>query len=926
MIFITAVFTFYQDVESTRVLGSFKKFIPAHCLVMREGKPLQIHTSHLAVGDIVVVESGGIVPADMRIISATNLKIDKSNLTGENEPIRLTSAAMDPSVNFLESRNIAFLGCNVVEGEGTGVVIATGKNNQLAKIASQISTTEVRTSSLQAEINRAIAIIGGIAFVTMAVVIAEWAGYLNIQHPGFMTVSSMIANAISVLVAYVPEGLPVALSVSLILIARRLCLVYSVLVKNLLTIESLGSMSFLASDKTGTLTENKMTVVAMLLASGPLVAESLEKDHSLFSKLARASVLCNQSRVEVKYEDEDGGEPEAGRVISRSVVGGNGVDKALLQWAEGQGFVDDMLRSHAIKCTVPFNSASKVMFVVAQPNEGEHVVIMKGAPEYVLSRCSNYYDESGATKPLNSAVVSSIRSMIDRAASLGQRVIAIAELSLPKQRFCDAFEFSDDPYPNFPVTDLTFLSCVAIADPPRAGVKEAVGHLRNAGIKIAMVTGDASNTALAIARQVGIVRDSDSVDEFKQFRQMQATNSSLAAGGHHNEAIVVEGKDLYDVSDKEWEFIFQHSEFVFARTTPEQKLLIVKEIQARDYRVGVTGDGVNDSPALRRSDVGMAMNSGSSVARDAADIVLLNDDFTAIVRGVEEGRLLFSNIRKVIGYCTSAGNWCELLPVLATFFVGIPQPLSSFLMIIICCFTDLYADIALSFEPPETFVMLEPPRDLKKKRLLDVKILAYSFLFYGSMMTIGTFYTYFHYMAHRGPLGGVPTPVPSDDDGRRSFPAGYSASQLVGAWNWGADSGNLGTDETNAANTASSVYFVCLAVGQMGHLISIRRKVPYFYSAIVEGKGEGNVFQRIWQELLQSPPRVPIVIAMVLSVLTINFFNEIPILQQTCGTGSVPALYWGMAFGWSLVYFIVAEIRKWIIVLYPNSWIAKTDW
>ena len=247
-------------------------------------------------------------------------------------------------------------------------------------------------------------------------------------------------------------------------------------------------------------------------------------------------------------------------------------------------------------------------------------------------------------------------------------------------------------------------------------------------------------------------------------------------------------------------------------------------------------------------------------------------------------------------------------------------------MIIICCFTDLYADVALTFEPPETFVMLEPARDLKTKRLLDFKILGYSFFFYGSLMTIGTWYTYFHYMANRGPTGGVPTPIPADDDGSRSFPAGYTASQLVGAWKWGTDTGKLGADETNAANTASSVFFVCLAVGQMGHLLSIRRKTPYFYAAIIEGKGQGNVFQRIWQELLQSPPRAPIVIALVLSALTVNFFNEIPILQQTCGTGSVPALYWGMAFGWSLVYFIVAEIRKWIIVLYPNSWIAKTDW
>lgn len=381
---------------------------------------------------------------------------------------------------------------------------------------------------------------------------------------------------------------------------------------------------------------------------------------------------------------------------------------------------------------------------------------------------------------------------------------------------------------------------------------------------------------------------------------------------------------MLTVLESEWDIIFSYQELVFARVTPEQKLQIVKEAQSRDHIVGVTGDGVNDSPALKRADVGIAMNSGSDVARDAAAIVLLNDDFNAIVHGIEEGRLVFTNLRKVIGYQISAGCYSELLPVLATFFLGLPQPLSSFLMIIISCMTDVYAGVALTCEPPETSIMKEKPRDTKNSRLATFKLIGYSYFFYGNMGSFGAFFNYFHYMANRGPMN-VPTPVPSDDNGTLSFPSGYSPSQLLFAWNWGSNSNNLGADETNAANIASSVFFVALIVSQMGHLLSIRRKSPYFSDAIM-GTGGGGVAARVCAELKESIPRYEIVLAMCLSALTANFFIEIPLLQNACGTGSVPALYWGMAFGWSALWFMLGEIRKWIILLFPNSWVAKTAW
>jgi sodium/potassium-transporting ATPase subunit alpha len=236
VIFIEGSFSFYQELESARVLGSFAKFLPSDCLVIRDGQTIQVNAASLVVGDIVLIENGKIIPADMRILSASNLKIDKSNLTGENEPVKLSAAPVAPIVSFVEACNIAFMGCHVVEGEGLGIVVAAGPDNQLAKISAQISSTEVRTKSLQLEINRGVKVVGSVAFATMVLVICVWAGYLNVEHNGFMTVGSMIANSISVLIAFVYEGLPVALSTSLMIIARRLCLKYSVLVKSLMTV------------------------------------------------------------------------------------------------------------------------------------------------------------------------------------------------------------------------------------------------------------------------------------------------------------------------------------------------------------------------------------------------------------------------------------------------------------------------------------------------------------------------------------------------------------------------------------------------------------------------------------------------------------------------------------------------------------------
>lgn len=868
---------------------------------------------------------------------------------------------------------------------------------QLAKIMGNIAQQEVPLTSLQVEVNRLVMIIASLAAVTSIVIVLEWYFYLHQEHRGFMTMSTMIASNIGIVVAYVPDGLPLALSMGLAMIARRLCQEHEVMVKRLGTVETVGSMSILASDKTGTLTQNKMTVTGLISAATVSVQRSIdngvadaaagnassEAAQHITPTAARIAGLCNQSKFEVRTAPAtpianavpEQADAACATETTKIAVGSNATDRALLTWA-GKELVD--LPAATVLCTLPFSSSTKMTAVVVSLHDsGDIYVYVKGAPEYLLKRCQQYLGADGENHALDRKFLDHLTRVTLNESAEGKRIVALAQYGpLAPEQFPPNFVFHSEPTPNFPMSGLTFVGCAAISDPPKENSKSAVEKLRAAGILVTMVTGDAAHTALAIARAVSIVTEPE-VDDLTMFLKnsdhssssghsssysaertgvrpgsphpKQATTirtvelSSMEAGvagateaaaddSFIANAVIVLGSDLDAMTDDAWDFVFKHKEMVFARTTPEHKLMIVKEAQRRGHRVGVTGDGVNDSPALKRADVGIAMNNGSDVARDAASIVLLNNDFGAIPHAVREGRLIFENLRKVIAYLMSAGSWAEVLPVFATFFIGMPQPLSAFMMIIICAFTDVCGGVALMYEAPPESIMSSPPRDIKNKRLLDWQIILYSYMFYANMMSVGAFYNYFHYMYYRGPVGGVPTPVPVDDEGDRQFPAGYSPEQLLGAWNWGLNEGELGEDEVAAANVASTVFFVALVTAQMFHLLSVRRKTPYFCDSIL-GTGkytadERPVALRLWDEMCDIPRNIQthIIAAWVGSGLIAVVVSYGPLFNQYCGTGPVPALYWGMGYGWALLWFVMGEIRKWLFILFPNSTFAKCAW
>jgi sodium/potassium-transporting ATPase subunit alpha len=924
--FLSANATFIQEVYSAQVIANFNAVIPPNCIVVRNGGTMEVPPTELVVGDIVHLQVGSRVPADVRVVQCSNLRLDKSLLTGESEPFRINAAPCKAgSLTFLEATNIAFMGSNVVEGEGIGVVIATGIQTQLAKISSKVSNTNALVSTMQVDLNRFVFVISSIAVFWTVLCVLVWGVYVKVDHPGFMANYVLIANAIGVLVALVPQGLPLAMNVGLSSVTNHLYHNHGLMLKQASVIETFGAITFLMSDKTGTLTQNKMTVNDILLQN----QDNTAVVDSLLIMLVKAAVLCNQAKVD--------------KTMYNAIVGGNGVDKACLAWALENGqHMKTVNQTFETVLVMPFSSTIKMSAVVISHRINRtKEVIVKGAPEYVMARCEYIVSGAGVKIPFNAAEQRSMMAQIEAQSSRGNRIIAAAIIDLDRSQYPSSYQFTLEPEPNFPLTGLTFIGCYCVSDPPRPTVPPAVSKLRAAGIRVAMITGDAALTAEAIAKDVGIISDTvvrryngevlaspPAIGSGSENKVVDAGLSATLEMGSFvrtqtETSLVVEGKFLEAIEEEGWNYIFQFHELVFARTTPEQKLVIVKEAQRRGHVVGVTGDGTNDAPALKGAHIGIAMGSGSAVARDAAVSVLLNDEFPSIVAAVEQGRLFFYNLRNVIAYQISAGCWGELLPVLATFFLGMPTPLNSLMMVIVSCTNDSFAGMSLITEPAQRSLMSEKPRDRSKNPLTPVSLVFYSYFFYANLQSIGTFTDYFLYMWNRGPHE-LPNPLPAElPSGNFTFPAGYTPKQLIGAWNWGLDGGDLGVDMLSAASTGSSVFFTAMIVAQWGHFLSIRKKQPYFFDAVVNTDNSADSLPvRVWKELRESRPRWQIVLAIICGALVCNMFNEIESLHASCSTGSVDAYYWGIAIGFSAAVFTVAEMRKWYIWAYPNSWLA----
>ncbi|MDF2153423.1 HAD-IC family P-type ATPase [Vibrio sp. CAU 1672] len=708
VVILNAIFTYLQEHQTERIMESFTRLLPQMVTVLRDGQPSSVRADEVVPGDVMIIAEGDRICADGRLLKHSQLKIDLSSLTGESEPqLRHLEAT---SANILESRNMIFSGTLVQSGDGKAVVYSTGMNTQFGHVVKLTKATEEVETPIRQELRRFTRIIG---FIAIALGILFFAISLAI---GKGQIASLIF-AIGIIVANVPEGLLPTVTLALTMASRRMAK-KNALIKNLESIETLGSTTVICTDKTGTLTQNRIRVNTIILNRKEFVAwERTILKQPGAKLLLDAMVLCNNA-----YLNPDG-------------FSGDPTEGALLVYANG--LVDITQINSRERChELPFDSSTKRMITINRTGAPEgHTAWLKGAPEVVLHKCDSYLLKD-AQQPMNDAMRQYFLDDFQRLAKRGERVLALAYRNIERATLSDESGF-------------VLIGLIGMQDPPRPEVPNAIQRCRRAGIKVIMITGDFEITAETIARQVGLVR---------------------------GEGVVIRGEDLATMSDEQLHSALTAPEIVFARTNPDQKLRIVRALQAQNEVVSVTGDGVNDAPALKNADMGVAMGlMGTDVAKEASDMVLMDDNFATIVSAVEEGRTIFENIKKFIAYILTS-NVPEILPFIAYVLLNIPLPLTVIMILAIDLGTDILPALGLGSEKPESDVMRRPPRS-RQERLLTRHLLFRSYGVVGMIQAVSGFFCYFVVLYHGGWSWGLE--LSSSDPLYRSAVTAFFASIVI---------------------------------------------------------------------------------------------------------------------------------------------------
>lgn len=630
-------------------------------------------------------------------------------MTGECEPQERTTEIQD--VSALEARNLAFYGTNVIEGRLEGIVIRVANQTVMGSIAKLVESASSGKTNLAIEMSyfmrniTIIAVAWGVLFFILS---------LTVQKSTFL--QSMVLF-IGIVVANIPEGILATITLSLAGSAKKMAS-KKALVKSLAAVETLGSTSVICTDKTGTLTLNKMTVVDLFFNGKIEAAQSISSQECI--EIIRLAALCNRA---VFTESKDG-----------HAIIGDASESALLQFSSKFIDVQEVRRSFRLVGEIPFSSVTKhyVSLHEIAGSEGEGLMLVKGAPELIIEMCSSALID-GASQSLSEDFKALFSEACRTLASAGKRILGCCQLPIKLNSSSDN---GIDPA-EYPRRNMQFVGLFALMDPPKPNVREAIESCQTAGIKVIMVTGDNSITAEAIARQVQIIK-SEKVSYFADLSENSA------------EAVVVAGSEIPLLSQQQWDIIMRSNQIVFARTTPQQKYLIVEEAQKRGNIVAVTGDGVNDSPALKKADIGISMGiSGSDVSKEAADMILLDDNFATIVEGIKEGRIIFDNLKKSIAY-TLSSNIPELVPFILMVILQIPLPLSTILILCVDLGTDMYPAISLANEKAETDIMHRKPRRHKVDRMVNWKLIAFSYLQIGIIQAVAAVFAYFFVMSSEG--------------------------------------------------------------------------------------------------------------------------------------------------------------------------------
>merc|ERR1712223_1603581 len=737
---VTGIFSYYQESKSAKIMEGFKNLVPQYALVRRNnGEKLTVPADTLTLGDIVEIKFGDRCPADLRVLEAGGFKVDNSSLTGESEPQARTPEFTHD--NPLETRNLAFFSTNAVEGTCVGMVVNIGDNTVMGRIAGLASGLESDETPIAKEIAHFIHIITGVA-VFLGVtffIIAFILGYNWLDAVIFL---------IGIIVANVPEGLLATVTVCLTLTAKRMAS-KNCLVKNLEAVETLGSTSTICSDKTGTLTQNRMTVAHMWFDNAIHEADtsedqsgvSMNKNAEGWKALSRVACLCNRAEFKPGQDNVP---------ILKREVNGDASEAALLKCCElSMGNVMAYRQKNKKVCEIPFNSTNKYQVSIHETddkNDKRHLLVMKGAPERILARCSTIVI-SGEEKEMTDEWKDAFNHAYLELGGLGERVLGFCDFMLDEEEYPTGYPFDPDEA-NFPLEGLRFAGLMSMIDPPRAAVPDAVAKCRSAGIKVIMVTGDHPITAAAIAKSVGIISEGTmTVEDIANQRGCDVKD----VNPREAHAAVVHGGELKDISEAQLdEILMYHSEIVFARTSPQQKLIIVEGCQRMGAIVAVTGDGVNDSPALKKADIGVAMGiAGSDVSKQAADMILLDDNFASIVTGVEEGRLIFDNLKKSIAY-TLTSNIPEISPFLLFILADVPLPLGTVTILCIDLGTDMVPAISMAYEFAESDIMKRQPRTPFTDKLVNERLISMAYGQIGMIQASAGFFVSFVIMCENG--------------------------------------------------------------------------------------------------------------------------------------------------------------------------------
>lgn len=703
IVFVNGILGFFQERRAEQSLQALKELSTPHVMALREGSRTKIPSKELVPGDIVKFTSGDRIGADVRIVEARSLEIEESALTGESIPVvKHADKLKKPDVSLGDITNMAFMGTIVTRGSGVGVVVGTGMNTAMGKIADMLESAGTLSTPLQRRLEQLGKILIVVALLLTVLVVAV--GVIQ-GHDLY----SMFLAGVSLAVAAIPEGLPAIVTVALSLGVQRMIKQKSI-VRKLPAVETLGCASIICSDKTGTMTQNKMTVThvwsggktwrvagAGYEPKGSFTLNEKEisvNEHKPLQQMLLFGALCNNSNIEKR----DG----------EYVLDGDPTEGALLTAARKGGFSKEFVESnYRVIEEFPFDSARKMMTVIVENQDRKRYIITKGAPDVLMQRSSRiYYDGSAAL--FSNERKAETEAVLRHLASQALRTIAVAYRPI---------KAGETPSMEQAEKDLTMLGLSGIIDPPRPEVRQAIKECREAGIKTVMITGDHVETAKAIAKDLRLLPKSGKI---------------------------MDGKMLNELSQEELSHVVEDV-YVFARVSPEHKLKIVKAYQENGHIVAMTGDGVNDAPAIKQADIGVSMGiTGTDVAKEASSLVLVDDNFATIKSAIKEGRNIYENIRKFIRYLL-ASNVGEILVMLFAMLLALPLPLVPIQILWVNLVTDGLPAMALGMDQPEGDVMKRKPRHPKEgvfARKLGWKVVSRGFLI--GVATILAFIIVYH--------------------------------------------------------------------------------------------------------------------------------------------------------------------------------------